>query len=274
MGKAQAAQHASIDVLLASIRQAITDEVDAPPARAIPDAAGTRRLAPADPDTGPRSAARTLPPATPGDRGRLTAIAPLLRPDAARPAAARPAAAKGEGDARLEEALARLSQAGRVGGKSAEPDTRPLHTNGSASALRLRPAIETVAEVDAAPGEPGPAPPDPPRLVQAARPAALAPLGPRLATALPARAPEPARIEAKPANDLLSPLPSASASAAFDRLTQALATRATPSDRAVEEMTRDLLMPMLRDWLDANLPAIVEQLVREEIQRVARRGAR
>jgi cell pole-organizing protein PopZ len=31
---------------------------------------------------------------------------------------------------------------------------------------------------------------------------------------------------------------------------------------------------MLKQWLDQNLPRIVEQLVREEIERVARRGGR
>jgi hypothetical protein len=31
-----------------------------------------------------------------------------------------------------------------------------------------------------------------------------------------------------------------------------------------------MLRPMLKQWLDENLPAIVERLVRAEIQRVAR----
>ena len=37
-------------------------------------------------------------------------------------------------------------------------------------------------------------------------------------------------------------------------------------------MTREMLQPMLRHWLDTHLPNIVERLVREEIERVARRG--
>jgi hypothetical protein len=37
-------------------------------------------------------------------------------------------------------------------------------------------------------------------------------------------------------------------------------------------MTRELLKVMLRQWLDDNLPGLVERLVREEIQRVARTG--
>ncbi|MCA8888147.1 MAG: DUF2497 domain-containing protein, partial [Parvularculaceae bacterium] len=32
-----------------------------------------------------------------------------------------------------------------------------------------------------------------------------------------------------------------------------------------------MLRPMIKEWLDANLPAIVEEKVEEEVQRVARR---
>jgi cell pole-organizing protein PopZ len=35
---------------------------------------------------------------------------------------------------------------------------------------------------------------------------------------------------------------------------------------------REMLRPMLKNWLDDNLPAIVGRLVRAEIQRVARSG--
>lgn len=40
----------------------------------------------------------------------------------------------------------------------------------------------------------------------------------------------------------------------------------------IEEIVRDELRPMLRVWLDENLPTIVERLVREELDRVARRA--
>ena len=39
---------------------------------------------------------------------------------------------------------------------------------------------------------------------------------------------------------------------------------------SVASMTEDMLRPMLQDWLDNNLPTLVERLVREEIERVAR----
>jgi len=40
--------------------------------------------------------------------------------------------------------------------------------------------------------------------------------------------------------------------------------------RTLESLVRELLKPMLRDWMDANLAPLVERLVREEIQRMAR----
>jgi hypothetical protein len=58
---------------------------------------------------------------------------------------------------------------------------------------------------------------------------------------------------------------------AFNKLADTLLNR-PPGHQPVEEMTRDLLRGMLKHWLDANLPGLVERLVREEIERVARRG--
>ncbi|WP_454745657.1 PopZ family protein [Ciceribacter selenitireducens] len=40
--------------------------------------------------------------------------------------------------------------------------------------------------------------------------------------------------------------------------------------RSLDEMAEDMLRPMLQEWLDDNLPTLVERLVREEIERVAR----
>jgi cell pole-organizing protein PopZ len=70
---------------------------------------------------------------------------------------------------------------------------------------------------------------------------------------------------------LISPQTEAHAETAFRQLSDAILARAT-GDRSLEDMTREMLKGMLKQWLDANLPAIVEDMVREEIQRVARRG--
>lgn len=40
--------------------------------------------------------------------------------------------------------------------------------------------------------------------------------------------------------------------------------------RTLEDLVRELLRPMLRDWLDAHLPQLVERLVQDEIRRMSR----
>jgi cell pole-organizing protein PopZ len=55
--------------------------------------------------------------------------------------------------------------------------------------------------------------------------------------------------------------------AAFGELSEAFAAR---SRKTFDEMAEEMMRPMLQDWLDNNLPTLVERLVREEIERVAR----
>lgn len=55
--------------------------------------------------------------------------------------------------------------------------------------------------------------------------------------------------------------------AAFGELSEAFAAR---SRQTFDEMAEDMMRPMLQDWLDNNLPTLVERLVREEIERIAR----
>lgn len=40
--------------------------------------------------------------------------------------------------------------------------------------------------------------------------------------------------------------------------------------RTLEEMVRELLRPHMKEWLDANLPRLVERMVRDEITRLVR----
>ena len=59
-------------------------------------------------------------------------------------------------------------------------------------------------------------------------------------------------------------------SSAFEALSAQLAAR---SAELADGMVRDMLRPMLKAWLDENLPGVVERLVGAEIERLAR-GAR
>ena len=67
----------------------------------------------------------------------------------------------------------------------------------------------------------------------------------------------------------------ASAASAFAGLASSLQKSepmesATPSGPTLDELARSLLRPMLKEWLDANLPGIVEAQVRKEVERIAR----
>lgn len=55
--------------------------------------------------------------------------------------------------------------------------------------------------------------------------------------------------------------------ASFSELSEVLAAR---NRKNLDEMAEEMLRPMLQDWLDNNLPTLVERLVREEIERIAR----
>lgn len=44
------------------------------------------------------------------------------------------------------------------------------------------------------------------------------------------------------------------------------------ADNTLEGLVRDMLRPMLKDWLDANLPGIVQETVDREVARISGRG--
>ena len=67
----------------------------------------------------------------------------------------------------------------------------------------------------------------------------------------------------------------ASAASAFAGLASSLKKSepmesSTPTGPTLDELARALLRPMLKEWLDANLPGIVEREVRKEVERIAR----
>jgi cell pole-organizing protein PopZ len=82
--------------------------------------------------------------------------------------------------------------------------------------------------------------------------------------------PPSAAVAAAPAREdrnLLSTQSDAAVSGAFNALAHTILAQ---NARTLEDVVVDLLRPMLSDWLDDNLPPLVERLVREEIERVSR----
>jgi uncharacterized protein len=61
----------------------------------------------------------------------------------------------------------------------------------------------------------------------------------------------------------------AAVAASFSALSASIALQ---ESQMIERVVREMLRPMLKSWLDDNLPALVERLVRTEIQRVSRGG--
>ncbi len=80
----------------------------------------------------------------------------------------------------------------------------------------------------------------------------------------PAAPPRPA--SESPAQ-LLSSTTSAAVDSAFNTLAQTVLVQ---NARTLEDLVREMLRPMLKSWLDDNLPGVVERLVRAEIERVSR----
>lgn len=77
-----------------------------------------------------------------------------------------------------------------------------------------------------------------------------------------------ANSSAEPAS-LFSASTNKSVSSAFNVLA---ASRLADNSDELLGMARDMIRPLLRSWLDENLPSMVERLVRDEIERVARGG--
>ena len=66
---------------------------------------------------------------------------------------------------------------------------------------------------------------------------------------------------------LLSGATASAVDSAFNELAHTVQVR---NGRTLEDFVSELLRPMLKTWLDENLPAMVERLVRAEIERVSR----
>ena len=94
--------------------------------------------------------------------------------------------------------------------------------------------------------------------------------------------PEPPPASEEDVLELDDPVPenpglmsSDAAAASRERLAalSALRQREIPADAGpLEAVVREMLKPMLKDWLDEHLPAIVEQLVTREIARITGRS--
>jgi uncharacterized protein len=240
MTQSAKAQEPSMEEILASIRRIIADDdasktakpPEAPPAKPAPPPAAVVPVRPVAPPqpAPPRPAA---PPPAANNQSEIDAmLADLEAPakPAAPPPAPKPAAPSAD-VLDLTEAMA------------APPPPPPTPSPGPAPTFRT---IDGAADVIFTDRPPDPEPPAVRALEETRRTFA-----------------QPTAAE----RSLLSSTASAAVDSAFSTLAQ---TMLVNNARTIEDLVKDMLRPMLKAWLDDNLPGLVERIVRTEIERVSR----
>jgi len=89
-------------------------------------------------------------------------------------------------------------------------------------------------------------------------------------------------LESKPTEELVSSDAAKATSRSLNQLADTIAEHqaakdvvpemplGTGSTKSLEDIVRELMRPMLKDWLDENLPGVVERVVRKEVQKLVR----
>ena len=238
-------QEPSMEEILASIRRIIADD-EAKPASAEK---------PASP---PPAAAKPEPPAKPAMKDiPPSAIAPAPKSAAAKPApppAPEPVVSNNQDD--IDAMLASLDAA------TPEADIRPAQPEPEADVFEL---TDEMAVPDPAPAAPQAASfhkIDPQDDLEFAESAAA-----RALHRQPAYEPPPFESAPAPQQQILSHSTVSAVESAFNSLANTVLSN---NARTLEDLVKEMLRPMLKSWLDDNLPGLVERIVKAEIERVSR----
>jgi cell pole-organizing protein PopZ len=230
MNQPAKAQEPSMEEILASIRRIIADDDATKPQKPEPAAAK-----PAPPPPPPPKPAAVAEPAA-MSQDDIDAMLSNFDQPAAAPPAPEPEPEPEADVLDLTESMA-----------APEPEPPAFRTIGTEPDVMF---AESEPEPEPEPEPPPPPPPPPPRrAAQAARPA-------------PASS-APTALEPH----IMSASTSAAVDAAFNSLAQTVLVQ---NAKTLEDLVKDMLRPLLKSWLDDNLPVLVERLVRAEIERVAR----
>ena len=95
-----------------------------------------------------------------------------------------------------------------------------------------------------------------------------------LSEPVPAESTQPAEPEPQalagtaPAEPILSATAAEATRGPLEALSRLIVKPDVPGSDTLEGLVRELLRPMLREWLDANLPRMVEEMVQREIARI------
>ena len=77
----------------------------------------------------------------------------------------------------------------------------------------------------------------------------------------------PALESSSPSHPILSRSTVSAVESAFNSLANTVLSN---NARTLEDLVKEMLRPMLKSWLDDNLPGLVERIVKAEIERVSR----
>jgi uncharacterized protein len=230
MTQAAKAQEPTMEEILASIRRIIADD-DAKPPASVSAAPSA-----AAPPTPPRQSAPPQPP-----------VAPTPAP------VAESKPLKQDGIDMMLSELEERKEPTIIG--SEPPDVLDLTESMVAPAPSPAPAgdanFKTIdGEPDVIFRETDPEPPPPEVEAVSAKPI-----------------PEAPRAVSPPERSLLSNATTAAVDSAFNTLAHTVLVQ---NARTLEDLVREMLRPLLKSWLDDNLPGIVERMVKAEIERVSR----
>jgi cell pole-organizing protein PopZ len=252
-----------MEEILASIRRIIADD-EAKPAAAEK---------PASPPTpSPATAAKPEPPAA-----APAAKAAVMKdiPPSAIAAAAKPAAApKAAPPPPVPEPVVSNSQddidamLASLDASTPEADIRPPQPDGEVFELTDEMALPDPAPPPAAPPASSFHKIDPQDDIEFTETAAARALRPPVYESPPAYEPPPFESAAAPApQQILSRSTVSAVESAFNSLANTVLSN---NARTLEDLVKEMLRPMLKSWLDDNLPGLVERIVKAEIERVSR----
>lgn len=186
-----------------------------------------------------------------------------------------------QGEPSIEEILASIrriiSDESEEGAKpedgSAPAEPAPASAAADDDVLELTDRVEEPAAAASTEPDGLPAIPDPDVLHAAREPEPD--FQPTPAFVAPVPAPRPVVLSEDEPMSLVSDDTAMTATSIFSKLasTQGDAMGRLPVGvNSLDDIVKELLRPMLREWLDSNLPPLVERLVERELQKIARRA--
>jgi len=233
-------QEPSMEEILASIRRIIADD-EAKPAAAEKSASAPVAAKPA--------VMKDIPPSAiaPAPKPAAAAPKPAPPPPAPPPPAPEPVVSNNQDD--IDAMLASLDAA------TPEADIRPAQPEPEADVFELTDEMALPEPAPAAAAFNKVEPQDDIEFTEA-----------KAARRQPAYEPP---FESAPARPILSHSTVSAVESAFHSLANTVLSN---NARTLEDLVKEMLRPMLKSWLDDNLPGLVERIVKAEIERVSRGG--